>query len=118
MIRLNILVVKKPKNNGDMKPGNNKLANIDKKQIDELLKSALQEYLVHQSSAKKEKSQNMHNLATLVSEYLSAFIIIGYDMNGAPTNYIHAKSQMDADALSAAVNRFIFNAANNSDEKQ
>jgi hypothetical protein len=106
---------KRDKGNSDkMKNSNNpphKLVKMDKKQIDELLRSALQDYMVQHSSVKVEKSKNMHNLATLVSEYLGAFLILGYDMNGAPISCIHAKNQMDADALSAAINRFILNAA-------
>ena len=58
---------------------------------------------------------NMNALAALVSEYLSPFIILGYDIKGNPANIIHAKNQMDADALSAAVNRFILNSVKNDD---
>jgi hypothetical protein len=39
---------------------------------------------------------------------MSAFLIIGYDMKGQPTNIIQASNQMDADALTAAVNKFLF----------
>lgn len=106
---------KRDKSNSDnMKNSNNnsqKIEKMDKKQIDDLLRSALQDYMVQHSNVKVEKSKNMHNLATLVSEYLGAFLILGYDMNGAPVSCIHAKNQMDADALSAAINRFIFSAA-------
>ena len=102
----------------------NKLAKLDKKldkkQIDDVIRSALQDYMVQHSNAKVENSKNMHNLATLVSEYLGAFMILGYDMNGAPVSCIHAKNQMDADALSAAINRFIVSAADrhNSDDSK
>ena len=87
----------------------NPLLNADKKDIEGLIRSAMQDYLVHQSNTKIEKAKNIDALITLVSEFLSAFIIIGYDVNRGPVNLIHAKNQMDADALSAAVNKFILN---------
>jgi hypothetical protein len=90
---------------------------IQKLQIEDLLKSVVQDYMKHHAHIKTEKMKNIQNLVGLVSEYLSAFIILGYDVNGAPVNFIHAKNQMDADALSAAINKFIFNAINTSDEK-
>jgi len=107
--------VKHPKNpnNGDnMKP-----TKIQKLQIEDLLKSVMQDYMMHHAHTKNEKLKNVQNLVSLVSEYLSAFVILGYDINGTPVNFIHAKNQMDADALSAAINRFIFNAINTSEEK-
>jgi hypothetical protein len=76
--------------------------------------------MMQHGQLKNEKSKNLQNLTGLISEYLSAFIVLGYDINGAPVNLIHAKNQMDADALSAAINRFIFNVASNpgsADEK-
>jgi len=98
---------------------NNKItpiANVDKQNIEHLLKSVMQDYLHHQSSIKGEKAKNMNTLASVISEYLSAFIIIGYDVNRNPINMIHAKNQMDADALTAAVNKFILNSVSRPDE--
>jgi len=94
-----------------------KMVKMDKKQIEELLKSAMQDYLAHQTNAKVEKSKSMASLISMISEYLSAFIIIGYNVNGEPINAIHASNQKDADALSAAINRFIFNTISGSEDK-
>lgn len=88
----------------------------DKEQIESLIKSVMQDYLVHQSNISVEKSKNLKALVTLISEFLSAFIVIGYDVNRAPINLIHATSQMDADALSAAMNKFILNSLNKSED--
>jgi hypothetical protein len=115
--------VKKPPNrpnkqegSDDMKDNNSsKIQKIDKKNIEELLRSVMQQHLTQQSSIKIEKTKNIHNLVNLVSEYLSPFIILGYDIDGQPVNLIHSKSQMDADALSAAINRLIF--SNNKHEE-
>lgn len=93
-----------------------KLVKTDKKQIEELLRSAMQDYLKYQTSARTEKTKNINNLVNLISEYLGAFIIVGYDMTGMPVNLIHAKNQMDADALTTAFNKFIFSTLNSRDE--
>ena len=112
----------KKNNKGDsknMKPTDSNL-HKNKGQVDELIRSVIQDYMMQHGQLKNEKSKNLQNLTGLISEYLSAFIVLGYDINGAPVNLIHAKNQMDADALSAAINRFIFNVASNpgsADEK-
>ena len=113
------IVVKHPKKNnkGDsknMKPIDSNL-HKNKGQVDDLIRSVIQDYMMQHGQLKNEKSKNLQNLTGLISEYLSAFIVLGYDINGAPVNLIHAKNQMDADALSAAINRFIFNVASTPD---
>lgn len=89
-----------------------KMVKMDRKQIESLLKSAMEEYLTVQSNVKSEKAKSLSSLAALISEYLSAFIIIGYNVNREPISLVHATNQMDADALSAAINKFILNSIN------
>ncbi|NBW57104.1 hypothetical protein EBR43_04835 [bacterium] len=89
----------------------------DKKQVEEFLRSAMQDFLVRKSGLNIEKTKNLQNLVTLASEYLSAFIIIGYDISGESVNLVHATNQMDADALSAAINKFIINSLNGPEGK-
>jgi hypothetical protein len=111
--------VKKSKNNnGDNMENNSpKIVKYDKKQVEELLKSAMQDFLIRKSSVAQEKTKNVNNLISQITEFLSAFIIIGYDVSGEPVNIIHATNQMDADALSAAINKFILHSINGSSEK-
>ena len=103
--------MKSPKRpNGDGNMDKNKTPRVlkgDKKQVEEFLRSAMQDFLVRKSGLNIEKTKNLQNLVTLASEYLSAFIIIGYDVSGESVNLVHATNQMDADALSAAINKFI-----------
>ena len=110
----------KQRGNGDM-DNNNKLPKIikgDKKDIEDLLKSVMKDYLAQQSNVKIENTKNIHTLTSMVSEFLNAFIIIGYDFKGNPQNLIHAKNQMDADALTAALNKFLFNNQNGNGQEQ
>ena len=110
----------KHQGNGDM-DNNNKLPKIvksDKKDIEDLLKSVMKDYLAQQSNAKIENTKNIHALASMISEFLNAFIIIGYDFKGNPQNLIHAKNQMDADALTAALNKFLFHNQTDNGQEQ
>lgn len=77
--------------------------------VEELLRNAFNEYSVKFDSKKLERVETAQRLTSFISEFLSAFMIIGYDMQGNPFNIIHATNQMDADALSSALNKFIFN---------
>jgi len=113
---LNILVKKPDKNKDDNMDKKPKIANVEKKQIEDLLKSSLQDFLLRKSTIGSEKAKNVQNLVSLITEYLSAFIVIGYDVSGEPVNLIHATNQMDADALSAAINKFIIHSIQNNDK--
>lgn len=112
--------MKRP-NKGDMNTPEDKnlqkLVNVDKKHIESLLKSAMQDYLAFQSNVKAEKAKNINSLGSIISEYLKAFIVIGYSVNGEPVNFVHATNQMDADALSAAINKFILNSITSAEGK-
>ena len=113
--------MKKPKSNNNKDDGMNnkhsKIPNYDKKQIEDMLKNSLQDFLIRKSSINTEKAKNVSSLVSQITEYLSAFIIIGYDVSGEPINIVHATNQMDADALSAAINKFIVHSINSSSEK-
>ena len=115
---LNIIVKNPKKSKGD-NMDNSKAQRThkqDKKQVEELIRSAMQDFLVRKSGLNLEKTKNLQNLVSLISEYLSAFIIIGYDVSGESVNLVHATNQMDADALSAAINKFLIHSTSNTPE--
>jgi len=106
------------KKNGEPKKPTSSLPVVSKSEkavIEELLRSAFTEYSLKYDVKKLERAETAQRLTAFISEFLSAYMIIGYDMQGAPLNIIHATNQMDADALSAALNKLIFN-LNNMDE--
>ena len=78
-----------------------------------LIKSTLHNYLQQKINLKTERTIDITHLDRIISEYLDCFIIIGYDMANSQVNFIHAKDQKDADALSAAINRFFYQSQNN-----
>ena len=90
-----------------------KLSAPEKAHIEELLKSAMQDYAVRQHKFIKDKEELAKKLSSIISEYLGPFMIIGYDTKGEPFNILHTSSQLDLDALITAINKFIFNIHNN-----
>ena len=90
-----------------------KLSPPEKAHIEELLKSAMQEYAIKQHKHIKDREELAQNLSSIISEYLGPFMLIGYDTKGQPFNIIHAHSQLDIDAITTAINKFIFNMHNN-----
>ena len=78
-----------------------------------IIKSTLHEYLKNKINLKTERAADISHLDRIISEYMDCFIIIGYDMTNSQINFIHAKDQKDADALSAAINRFFYQSQNN-----
>lgn len=80
--------------------------------VEELLRNAFNDYSIKFEAKKMERAETAKRVTGFISEFLSAFMIIGYDMQGNPMNIIHASNQMDADALSSALNKFILNLNN------
>ena len=81
--------------------------------MESLIKSTLQNYLQQKTVLRQERTADISHLDRIISEYLDCFIIIGYDMTNSQINFVHAKDQKDADALSAAINRFFYQSQNN-----
>lgn len=84
-----------------------KLSPPEKAHIEELLKGAMSEYASRQVKIIKDKQELASKLTGLITEYLGPFILMGYDLKGEPFNIIQANSQMDLDAITTAVNKFI-----------
>lgn len=90
-----------------MESSSQKLTPPEKAHIEELLKSAMTEYATKQVKIIKDKQELAHKVSGIVSEFLGPFILMGYDTKGEPFNIIHAQSQLDIDAITTAVNKFI-----------
>jgi hypothetical protein len=88
---------------------NNKLSNLDKAQIQELLSGSVQNYVKRIQNDAKDIEDSIELINGYMSEFLQAFIVFGYDMKGTPICIHHATNQMDADALNSLVNRLLFN---------
>lgn len=108
------------KNNDDERPkkvkkASSQITKNEKAVIENLLRSAMQDYAVQFESKQMDKMELIDKIPAFLSEFLSAFLIIGYDMKGTPINLMHATSQKDGDALTAALNKFLFHIHNNNE---
>lgn len=87
---------------------NDKLSAPERAQIEDLLESAMRDYVIKQTKSIKNREELVTRISGFISEYLGPYMLIGYDIKGQPFNIIQAATQLDADALSTAVNKFIF----------
>ena len=91
------------------------VSKVEKAVIEDLFRSALNEYTAKIETKHIERSDMIERVSGFVSEFLSAFIIIGYTMKGEPVNIVHASNQMDMDALCSGLNKFLFSIHNNNE---
>jgi hypothetical protein len=74
--------------------------------IRDLIKDALKTNF--ESKKKYNKKIQLENaLTSTVKEFLSNFIIIGYDLNGKPLILKHAATQMERDALTSLAIKYM-----------
>lgn len=83
-------------------------------EVKELLKEVMDEIEL-EDEAKKEII--VESLISVLSEYMRSFIVIGYDVSSIPVQIVHAKSQLDADALHTSLSRFVYNTMRGEDNE-
>jgi hypothetical protein len=64
--------------------------------------SSLEEKLENTNDIKKD----LKVLSSVVEEFLSSFIILGYTVDGDPVHCISAHNQQEADSLVTLINKF------------
>ena len=67
-------------------------------QIDELIKQAFLRFY-DDTTIRKAKVKDLEHLDNIAEEYLKAYIILGYDLNGEKVSIMHAANPHDKDAL-------------------
>jgi hypothetical protein len=66
--------------------------------VDEVIKQAfLRFYDV--TTLKQNKLKDLEHLSNICEEFLRAYVILGYDLNGEKVHIMHAKNHHDKDAL-------------------
>ena len=71
------------------------------------LKSMIQEQIISYAKQKKLDQKSFHELTEIVNEFLSCFIVLGYNYNGEPVSLVSCSSQQQADSLGTMLQRFI-----------
>ncbi|NDG29108.1 hypothetical protein EB118_03285 [bacterium] len=93
----------------------NKKDDIDKfdpkkfSQESELTNSAILHHLESKLKEKNIKRKDIEALVNTVQEFLNCFIILGYNFDGEPINFISAHNQQEADSLATLVNKIFIN---------
>lgn len=83
-----------------------KVTSSEQQLLNTLIKDALQQ----QAAISKErmyKEECAQAVIAVLSEFLTSYMLIGYDFEGTPIRIVSAKTGLDADALAHAVQRYI-----------
>jgi hypothetical protein len=67
-------------------------------QVEEVIKNAFFRF-ADAAQMKQHKVKDLEHLDSLASEFLKAFMILGYDLNGEKAFIMHATNPNDRDAL-------------------
>jgi hypothetical protein len=78
-------------------------------QENELTNSSILQHLQNKLKEKNTKRKDIEALIHTVQEFLNSFVILGYNFDGEPVNFISAHNQQEADSLATLVNKFFIN---------
>jgi hypothetical protein len=67
-------------------------------QVEEVIKNAFIRF-ADAAQMKQHKVKDLEHLDSVVSEFLKAFMVLGYDLNGEKVFIMHATNPNDRDAL-------------------
>jgi ribosome biogenesis protein Nip4 len=79
------------------------------KDIKELTHKALKSYINDKINERASNKIDLDALSSEILEFLSCFILIGYNFSGEPVTVISAHNQQEADSLGALLNKFMYN---------
>jgi len=74
------------------------------KEAEKLLRSIIVE---EKKELKDDKNNGYKTLESKISEYLSHFILIGYNCNSESVSIVKSNSQQELDSLAASLSRFL-----------
>lgn len=86
------------------------------KDMSNLIKSALTEFLQDENNRLKYSKRNYTALKNVVQEFLNSFIIMGYTPDHEPVEIVFSHNQQEAHALTTLVNDFFDRTNGNIDE--
>ena len=78
------------------------------------LQESIHKHLMEYASKKKLEEKTVDDLTQVLEEYLSTFLILGYNYKGEPVQIVSVDNQQNADALGTAIHRFLTQTNRNS----
>jgi hypothetical protein len=67
--------------------------------IADIIRDAIMRFSDTELPTKKTKLEDLKQLDVITQEYLKAFVILGYDLNGEKVHIMHAHTHQDKDAI-------------------
>jgi len=80
-----------------------------------LTNKAIATFLEKNLIDKIDKKRDIDALVNTIQEFLSCFIVLGYNFSGEPINFISAHNQQEADSLATLVNKLFVHQSHNHD---
>ena len=71
------------------------------------LQESIHKHLMEYASKKQLEQKTVDDLTQVLEEYLSTFLILGYNFKGEPVQIVSVDTQQNADALGTAIHRFL-----------
>ena len=75
----------------------------------ELIRAALESHLIDHAKKRQDQKRNVEQLSSIIEEYLSSFVLLGYNYDGEPVTLVSASTQQQSDSLSTLLQKFIIN---------
>ena len=88
-------------------------ANLEQINIEQLLTKAVQRYSNETLTDWKDKQKELTHLASIIEEYLSSYILIGYTLQNEQAVFFDAPTPKDEAALVDLLRATFFDIANN-----
>ena len=77
----------------------------------EQIETAIKEQLSKFVKKRKLDRKTVENLTTVIQEFLSCFILLGYNFQGEPMTIVSVENQQQADSLGTMLHRFVMNSS-------
>jgi len=100
----------KDKDQQNKKPNKSKRSKDAETGIDAETKEVIRKAMISSLEEKLENTngikKDLKTLTSVVEEFLSSFVILGYTVDGDPVHCISAHNQQEADSLVTLINKF------------
>ena len=73
----------------------------------DLIRAALESHLHEYAMKKKDQKRNLEQLTSIIEEFLSSFILLGYNYDGESVTLVSSSTQQQSDSLSTLLHKFI-----------
>lgn len=73
----------------------------------DMIKAALETHLIDYARKRHNQKRNTELLTSTIEEYLSSFVLLGYNYDGDPVTLVSASTQQQSDSLGTLIQKFI-----------